>query len=90
MGYYDQKSNNSVLEKGSSSANQSILLPELKSITPQLGNIKSNALSSSINRKKSIEKVYGPSGGREIVESPHAPYQIYKHSNGKIELRSIN
>ncbi len=37
MGYYDSKSsqgNNSVLDKSNISANNSILLPELKSITP--------------------------------------------------------
>ena len=63
MGYYDSKSsagNNSVLDKSNISANNSILLPELKSITPQISNAKQNALSNSINRKKSIETVYAP------------------------------
>ena len=100
MGYYDSKSsagNNSALDKSNISANNSILLPELKSITHQIANVKQNALSNSINRKKSIEKVYAPqlAAARESQESsPHggnaAPYQIYKHANGKIELRSIN
>lgn len=56
MGYYDQKINASMLEKsgGSYSQNNSILLPELKSITPQI--IKQN-----VNRKKSVEKAGYPS-----------------------------
>jgi len=37
-----------------------------------------------MNRKKSVDKL--PDGGM----SPGAPYQIYKHANGKIELRSIS
>lgn len=43
---------------------------------------------SVANRKKSMEKV-----GYHVEQSPlnpGAPYQIYKHANGKIELRSIS
>jgi len=43
MGYYESKSsagNNSVLDKSNISANNSILLPELKSITPMISNVK--------------------------------------------------
>lgn len=110
MGYYDGKTGNggSVLEKpthvsGQHSNNNSLLLPELKSMVPQLQNVKNHqptilAQGSNINRKKSIEKVInGPyaQGGRippiEGIEgSPAgAPYQIYKHANGKIELRGL-
>jgi hypothetical protein len=63
MGYYDSKSsagNNSVLDRSNISANNSILLPELKSIIPSLTKQNASVLSSSINRKKSIEKVYAP------------------------------
>jgi len=52
-----------------------------------------SSLGGALNRKKSVEKV-----GTYLPEaSPHngsmggqAPYQIYKHANGKIELRSIS
>ena len=78
MGYYDSKGS-PVLDKSYvSSQNNSILLPELKSITPLVK-------GAIVNRKKSVEKISQYEG----VGSPHAPYQIYKHSNGKIELRSI-
>ena len=53
-----------------------------------------------INRKKSVEKVNAyqnvggeqpsPNGGGGGGGGGQAPYQIYKHSNGKIELRSIS
>ena len=55
MGYYDQKINASMLENNR--GNNSILLPELKSITPQIHNIKQQ--QGVINRKKSVEKVGG-------------------------------
>lgn len=42
------------------------------------------------SRKKSVEKY----GSGQIAGDPmgggNAPYQIYKHANGKIELRSIS
>ena len=71
MGYYDQKINASMLSNGSSQ-NNSILLPELKSVTPQIHNIKQPSISGQgaiINRKKSVERVgANPS---MVVDSPH-------------------
>jgi hypothetical protein len=68
MGYYDnqqqQKSDNR------QSQNNSILLPELKSITPAIHNIKqpSSNHPQMINRKKSVEKV----PYQQVDVSPHA------------------
>ena len=52
MGYYDQRSNQSVLDSKSSVNNQ-IFLPELKSITPMMHNMQKKS-SNNHNKKKSM------------------------------------
>eukprot|EP00347_Sterkiella_histriomuscorum_P013274 403365346 len=104
MGYYDGKSLSSINNGGREvsldqshnhqSHNNSVLLPELKSITPQIQNIKnnysmmnsgsnsysnSNSVAKLINRKKSYER---------LMRIDQQAYHLYKHQNGKIEIQN--
>lgn len=71
-----------------------MLLPELKSITPHIQNVKNNyhvmtngsnsysnnnSVAKLINRKKSYERLLR--GGID-----HSNINLYKHPNGKIEI----
>ncbi|CDW78008.1 protein kinase domain containing protein [Stylonychia lemnae] len=103
MGYYDGKSLGSLNNRDSSQEqisqyqqqhNNSVLLPELKSVTPQIQNVKNNysmlnngsqsysnsgSVAKLANRKKSYER---------LMRVDQQSYHLYKHQNGKIEIQN--
>jgi len=92
MDYYDGKQLNTInhreysYDNSSKATNNSVLLPELKSITPQIYNVKnnyslvttgnnstgsnSNSVAKLINRKKSYER---------LMNKDSYLYNLYRH-----------